>query len=80
MRTALLTTDDRPGKVVPYVDITGATFFNFLTQNSRFFNLTLRSKRALRLDCLSRGQAASRLPTARAIGLRIATISPADAD
>ncbi len=36
----LLTTDDRPGKVVPYVDITGATFFNFLTQNARFFNLT----------------------------------------
>jgi hypothetical protein len=35
----LLTTDDRAGKVVPYVDITGATFFNFLTQNSRFFQL-----------------------------------------
>jgi hypothetical protein len=35
-----LTTDDRPGKVVPYVDITGASFFNYLTQNSRFFNLS----------------------------------------
>jgi hypothetical protein len=35
-----LTTDDRAGKVVPYVDITGATFFNYLTQNSRFFQLT----------------------------------------
>jgi hypothetical protein len=35
-----LTTDDRPGKVVPYADITGATFFNFLTPNSRFFQLT----------------------------------------
>jgi hypothetical protein len=35
-----LTTDDRPGKVVPYVDITGATFFNFLTQNSRFDRLS----------------------------------------
>ena len=35
-----LTTDDRPGKVVPYVDIQGATFFNFLTQNSTFFKLT----------------------------------------
>lgn len=34
-----LTTDDRPGKVVPYVDITGASFFNFLTPSSRFFNL-----------------------------------------
>jgi len=36
----LLTTDDRPGKVVPYVDVTGAIFFNFLTQNSRFFELS----------------------------------------
>jgi hypothetical protein len=35
-----LTTDDRPGKVVPYVDIAGAIFFNFLTQNSRFFELS----------------------------------------
>jgi hypothetical protein len=35
-----LTTDDRAGKVVPYVDIAGARFFNFLTQNSRFFHLT----------------------------------------
>jgi hypothetical protein len=36
----LLTTDDRPGKVVAYVDVTGAVFFNFLTQNSRFFQLS----------------------------------------
>ena len=36
----LLTTDDRPGKVVPYVDVMGAIFFNFLTQNSRFFELS----------------------------------------
>jgi len=36
----LLTTDDRPGKVVPYVDVTGASFFNFLTPNSRFFRLS----------------------------------------
>jgi len=35
----LLTADDRAGKVVPYVDVTGASFFNFLTQNSRFFRL-----------------------------------------
>jgi Bacterial HORMA domain family 1 len=40
----LLTTDDRPGKVVPYVDITGATFFNFLTQNSRFFGLSAQAQ------------------------------------
>jgi HORMA domain-containing protein len=36
----LLSTDDRAGKVVAYVDITGASFFNFLTQNSRFFRLS----------------------------------------
>lgn len=36
-----LTTDDRAGKVVPYVDITGAVFFNFLTWNSRFSQLSL---------------------------------------
>jgi hypothetical protein len=36
----VLTTDDRPGKVVPYVDITGAIFFNYLTQNSSFFKLS----------------------------------------
>jgi hypothetical protein len=35
-----LTTDDRPGRVVPYVDITGAVFFNFLTRNSSFFQLS----------------------------------------
>jgi len=35
-----LTTDDRAGKVVPYVDVTGATFFNFLTRNSRYCQLT----------------------------------------
>ena len=36
----LLTTDDRAGKVVPYVDVTGASFFNFLTWNSRFAQLS----------------------------------------
>ena len=35
-----LTTDDRPGKVVPYVDVTGASFFNFLTPSSRFYALS----------------------------------------
>lgn len=35
-----LTTDDRPGKVVPYVDVTGAIFFNILTQNSKFSSLS----------------------------------------
>jgi Bacterial HORMA domain family 1 len=36
----LLGTDDRAGKVVPYVDISGASFFNYLTQNSRFFQFS----------------------------------------
>jgi hypothetical protein len=36
-----LTTDDRAGKIVPYVDVTGAVFFNFLTQNSRFLHLSV---------------------------------------
>ena len=36
----LLTTDDRAGKVVAYVDITGAVFFNYLTQNSQYFELS----------------------------------------
>lgn len=35
-----LSTDDRAGKVVPYVDITGAVFFNYLTPNSRFLQLS----------------------------------------
>ncbi|HEY1804863.1 MAG TPA: hypothetical protein VGG45_10305 [Terracidiphilus sp.] len=35
-----LTTDDRPGKIVPYVDIAGATFYNFLTRNARFAQLS----------------------------------------
>jgi len=39
-----LTTDDRPGKVVPYVDITGAAYFNYLTQNSRFFDLSQQAR------------------------------------
>jgi len=36
----VITTDDRPGKVLPYVDITGAAFFNFLTRNTDFFALS----------------------------------------
>lgn len=39
-----LTTDERPGKVVPYVDISGATFFNFLTQSSSFFRLSVENQ------------------------------------
>jgi hypothetical protein len=36
----VLTADERPGKVVPYVDTSGAIFFNYLTQNSRFLQLS----------------------------------------
>lgn len=35
-----ITTDDRAGKVIAYIDVTGATFYNFLTQNSAFFALS----------------------------------------
>ena len=35
-----ITTDDRAGKVVPYMDITGARFFNCLTRNPCFFRLS----------------------------------------
>lgn len=40
----ILTTDDHPGKVVPYVDIKNATFFNFLTRHSRFFELAAQEQ------------------------------------
>jgi Bacterial HORMA domain family 1 len=36
----VISTDDRSGKVVPHVDTQGASFFNYLTQNSRFFQLS----------------------------------------
>ena len=38
--SGVLTTDDRPGKVVAHVDIAGATYYNYLTQNSSFFSLS----------------------------------------
>ena len=40
-----ITTDDRAGKVVPYVDIMGAEFFNFLTHNSTFSLLSSEQQR-----------------------------------
>jgi hypothetical protein len=36
----LITTDDRSGKVAAYVDVTDATYYNFLTQSSTFLSLT----------------------------------------
>jgi len=38
--TGPLTTDDRPGKIVLYVDIAGAAFYNFMTQNAKYFQLS----------------------------------------
>ncbi len=35
-----LTNDDRPGKVLPHVDIAGSVFFNYLTRNAAFFRLS----------------------------------------
>jgi len=40
-----ITTDDRAGKVVAYVDIAGASFFNFLTHNLRFSLLSSEQRR-----------------------------------
>jgi hypothetical protein len=45
-----LSTDDRPGKVAPYVDISGAMFFNYLTQNSRFFELSSGDQAEFKAD------------------------------
>ena len=75
-----LTTDDRPGKIVPYVDIAGAVFFNFLTQNSNFFSSLRMDKPALKLGCRSRGRVGSYLLTALATGHLIAIIIPVVAD
>jgi hypothetical protein len=46
----VLTADDRAGKVAPYVDITGATFFNYLTWNSRFLRLSAAQQARFRKD------------------------------
>lgn len=40
-----ITTDDRAGKVVPYVDVAGADFFNFLTHNLKFSLLPAEQRR-----------------------------------
>jgi hypothetical protein len=53
-----LTTDDRPGKIAAYVDVADATLFNFLTQNSRFFNLPADERARLK----------ARLPVQRTSG------------
>lgn len=53
-----ITTDDRPGKVVPSVDISGATFFNHLAQNSTFFGMSEYQQSAFK----------SRLPVQRTNG------------
>lgn len=53
-----ITTDDRPGNVAAYVNISGATFFNHLTQNSAFFSLPESQQEAFK----------SRLPVQRTTG------------
>jgi hypothetical protein len=37
-------TDGRPGKIVSYVDVAGADFYNHLTQNSDWYALTDRER------------------------------------
>ena len=75
----MLTTDDRAGKVVPYVDIAGAGFFNFLTQNSHFFELSSDEQARFKAGFPLQRTMANRLPTELAIGFPIAITSPADA-
>lgn len=36
----VLTTDERPGRILPHVDIAGASFFNYLTRSIRFWKLS----------------------------------------
>lgn len=43
-----ITTDDRAGKVVPYVDISDATFFNHLTPNERYYALSTSQRAAFK--------------------------------
>ncbi len=45
-----ITTDDRAGKVVPYVNVSGATFYNFLTQNAAFFRLSTEERAEFQRD------------------------------
>jgi hypothetical protein len=45
-----ITTNDRPGKLPACVDISGATFFNHLTQNSAFFALPEYQRSAFKAD------------------------------
>jgi hypothetical protein len=40
----------KDGKRIPYVDVTGAIFFNFLTQNSRFNQLSAADQAAFESD------------------------------
>jgi hypothetical protein len=35
-----ITVDDRPGKVVPYVDVAGAVFFNYIWHSPKFHALS----------------------------------------
>lgn len=56
--TGTITTDDRAGKVIAHVDVTGATFYSFLTSNRTF-------------DALSPGEQAqfeASLPIQRTVG------------
>jgi Bacterial HORMA domain family 1 len=54
-----ITSDDRSGKVVAYVDVTRATFYNFLTQNSAFFSLS----------CEEQARFEASLPIQRTVGV-----------
>lgn len=53
-----LLTDGRPGKVVSFADVAGASFYNFLTQNSSWYALTENERSRVEND----------LPVKRSIG------------
>jgi hypothetical protein len=40
----IIKTDDDPGQIVSYIDVTGASFFTYMTWNSKFDNLTQAEK------------------------------------
>ena len=78
--SGLLTTDERPGKVVPYADVTGASFFNYLTRNYRFSGgLVAVSEMDLSAPCHFAGRLGSPPPTGLVTGHRTGIITPADA-
>jgi len=47
----VLSTNDDPGKILPGVDISGATFSSFLTYNARWIKLSAGDRAAIEKGC-----------------------------